>query len=73
MVLFPSTIRPKQVFGIAVFIFYLVFRVIRRIIRGRKANMDNNEREAFWLNLAGAIVLVVFLGGFFVLIYINNR
>ncbi len=73
LVLFPSTIRGRELFCIPTLILYLVFRVIRRIIGGRTANTDDNKREAFWLNLAGVIVMVAVLGGFFVLTYINNR
>jgi len=68
-VLFPSTIHPRELFGIAILILYLAFRVIRRIIGTRTADTDNNKKEAFWLYLAVFVVL----GGLFALAYINNR
>jgi 1,4-dihydroxy-2-naphthoate octaprenyltransferase len=73
LVLFPSTINGRELFWIATLILYLLFRVIRRIVGDSTANADDNPRESFWLNLAEVMVVVVVLGGFFVLAYINNR
>jgi hypothetical protein len=73
MILFPSTFHARDFFGIATLIVYFVIRVIRRIVGGRTANTNNNEREASWLNFADVLAFILLLGGFLVLVYINNR